>query len=106
MSPTNVVGLFCLGANMAIRRIRDPAAFDKLMDKVDRFVHRIYLLWVGGLIVGAIKLKPVSISIAGASFTLERPEAISGMIFLLIFGYYIAIVAAVLQSPWTIIESS
>jgi hypothetical protein len=42
-----------------------------------------------GIAVGALQLKPTSFSVLGATFALEKPELIEGLLFLACLAYYV-----------------
>jgi hypothetical protein len=49
----------------------------------------VYWFWLIGIIVGAVQLKLTGVSVAGVSFTLEKPEIIQGIIFIACIASYV-----------------
>jgi hypothetical protein len=67
---------------MTVRRPTSAAEVEKYYQFEARAIARVYGFWLLGLIVGAVQLRPTSVSLAGVSFTLENPETVQGLIFL------------------------
>jgi hypothetical protein len=60
------------------------------MAKIERRLGKIYSLWIAGLAVGAIGLKPDKANLAGVTFAIEHPEAIQGFLFFGCLCVYLA----------------
>jgi hypothetical protein len=56
----------------------------------EKHFGRIYILWLAGIAVGAIKLNAVSIG--GMSYKVENPDLIQGLLFAWCLSYYFAII--------------
>lgn len=74
-----------------------PSHFDREMTrafdaKMERHLSRIYVLWLLGIVVGVLKLKPTSLSAFGVSFTIENSQLIQGVLFLACGLIYLVIV--------------
>ena len=48
--------------------------------RVRKRFGRIYLLWLLGLAIGAVKLKFQNVSVLGASFSIDNPSVIEGFV--------------------------
>ncbi|QHP69544.1 hypothetical protein EI171_20985 [Bradyrhizobium sp. LCT2] len=54
-----------------------------------------------GIAVGALQLKPTSFSIIGATFSLDRPELIEGLLFVGCLLYYVATFYFITFAPFS-----
>jgi hypothetical protein len=45
-------------------------------------VSKLYLTWAVGIVIGALGLKPTSINAEGVSLSIEKPEIVQGIVFL------------------------
>lgn len=70
------------GRNVAVRRTYFDDRSVKIFSTLNKQIQKIWLLWVIGILIGAIGIKPTGFSSAGVSFTFDHPEAIQGVIFL------------------------
>jgi hypothetical protein len=66
---------------MALRPIFDAEAAGALSIRLNKLLSRIYVLWLLGNAIGALKLKPSSFNALGASFVLEKPDLIEGILY-------------------------
>jgi hypothetical protein len=67
---------------MAVRRSKQRSGAER-RERMGARGRRLYLTWVIGIIIGALGLKPTSINAAGLSLSIERPEIIQGIVFLM-----------------------
>ena len=67
---------------MALRPAYNLEASRKLMERLGALLWQIYLFWLLGIAAGALKLLPTSLSVAGASFSISRPELVEGFLYL------------------------
>lgn len=58
---------------------------------VNRTLSRIYFLWLLGVLVASIGLKPTEFNAFGASYTVERPDLVPGIIFVAVVVLYIGV---------------
>jgi hypothetical protein len=72
---------------MATRRIIVRETSQQAGKRVYKSIVWAYNYWMVGLIIGAIGLKPSSMSVGGLSVTIERPEIIQGIIYLGALAY-------------------
>jgi hypothetical protein len=82
-----------------MRPARNTEGFEKLEEKADKLLGRIYLLWLFGIIAGAVRLRPQSITIAGAAFGMENPAIVEGLLYLGCICIYVAIFVHKVLSP-------
>lgn len=59
------------------------------MEVLQKRLNRIWGIWLAGVIFGVVGLKPNSINAAGLSFSIDRPEAIQGVLYLACILYTI-----------------
>jgi hypothetical protein len=80
---------------MAVRLSSDKDIRTKIGERLDKFVGRIYLLWLLGVFVGVLKLKPEKVSINSIEFTISNADALQGLIFVGCICFYLAIFGTV-----------
>jgi hypothetical protein len=85
---------------MALRPAYNLEASRKLMERLGALLWQIYLFWLLGIAVGALKLQPTSLSVAGASFSISRPELVEGFLYLACFFLYAAGLYRVMIHPY------
>lgn len=78
------------GEQMAARRPVRAGDVDKIIDDTHAKIGRIYLLWLLGIVMGAFRLQPTGVSMAGFSFTMQNAAILEGVIFLGCLSYYLA----------------
>ncbi|GLQ78492.1 hypothetical protein GCM10007881_20080 [Mesorhizobium huakuii] len=81
---------------MAVPSHYDRAAVADLNARGDKLLGRIYEIWLLGVFVNALGLRPSNISADGVSFNLSHPEIITGLIYigcLLMYAKLFTIVA-------------
>ncbi|WP_316176355.1 hypothetical protein [Bradyrhizobium sp. SZCCHNRI1073] len=76
---------------MAIKPRFNDAQLDKFNERTDRQVGRIYLIWLAGIVVGAIQLRPDRVTYSGISYVVDSPEKLQGVIFVGCVVYYLAL---------------
>jgi hypothetical protein len=81
---------------MAIKPRFNDSAQEKVSDRLDKQLARVYLIWLVGIIVGAIQLRPEKVEYAGISYVIDSPERLQGIIFVGCVIYYLAIVANII----------
>jgi hypothetical protein len=81
---------------MAVKPRFNQALEDKANERIDKQISRIYLVWVIGIVMGAIRLKLEKFEYGGLSFTPENSEKLQGIIFLVCIFMYIAMIGIVL----------
>jgi hypothetical protein len=67
---------------MSVRGSFDWQESEKQDEWFQQQIKRIYFLWLCGIAVGALKLKPASISAAGVSYSIQNSDAIQGLVFI------------------------
>jgi hypothetical protein len=77
--------------NMAVRRPASAEEAERVRDYIDHNLGRIYLLWLLGILVGALRLQPSGLSMGGFSFTVQNASIVEGVIFLGCIAYYVAL---------------
>lgn len=85
---------------MKLRRPRNDVEAEKTRKRLSKIESRIYVLWILGVAVGALQLKPTSFNVVGATFALEKPELIEGLLFAGCITYYFVTFYFLAQSPW------
>lgn len=90
---------------MALRPQINLEASRKVLDRIGKLLGRIYVLWLLGIAIGTLKLKAVSISMSGASFTLEKPELVEGILYVGCLCLYLAMLYAIYINPYASITS-
>jgi hypothetical protein len=90
---------------MALRAAYNLEASRKLMERLGALLWQIYLFWLLGIAVGALKLQPTSLSVAGASFSISRPELVEGLLYLACLFLYVAGLYRVMIHPYTPIKN-
>lgn len=88
---------------MGARRTKSTKTGVERRDQFAGASNKIYLTWVVGIIIGALGLKPTSINAAGLSLSIEKPEIIQGIVFLVcLFETYLLLVRLLLANPFTL----
>jgi hypothetical protein len=72
-------------------RINESIA-EKVNERFDKQIGRAYLIWLVGLFVGALHLKPEKVDYAGISFTIDSSEKLQGIIYFGCLLVYVGIV--------------
>jgi hypothetical protein len=85
---------------MALRPIFDADAAGAMSQRLNRFLSRIYVLWLLGNAIGALKLKANTFNFLGASFALERPDLIEGILYFGCLCLYIVILWNLITTPF------
>jgi hypothetical protein len=75
---------------MAVRPPVNEKLFERIEDRLNRLLGQIYLLWLLGIAIKALNLKPSEFTAEGVKYTLAHKEAIPGIVFLGCIGLYIA----------------
>src|SRR6266436_5307585 len=66
---------------MPVKPRINEARFASLNERLDKQLARIYLIWLVGIVVGAIHLRPEKVEYGGLSYIIESPEKLQGIIF-------------------------
>ena len=90
---------------MTLRPAYNLEASRRLMERLSGLLWQIYLFWLLGIAVGALKLQPTSLSISGASFSISRPELVEGFLYLACMFLYVAGLYRVMIHPYTPIRN-
>jgi len=56
---------------------------------IEKTISRIYFFCLLGVVIGAVKIKPQTISLGGVTYSVENPEIIQGLIFIGSLLYYL-----------------
>jgi hypothetical protein len=67
---------------MAVRKAYRPDTSEQWRELYRKRRGRIYVLWLIGVVIGIVKLRPTSMSAGGLTFTIDRPEIIQGALYL------------------------
>lgn len=67
---------------MALKRTQLELAEERAT-KIDKQSRRVWLLWICGILIGAIGIKPSGFSAGGLAVTFQRPEVVQGVVYLL-----------------------
>lgn len=82
---------------MALKPRYSDAQVEKLNERTDKQIGRIYLIWLAGIVVGAIQLKPERVTYSGISYAIDNPEKLQGVIFVGCVVYYLAVLGAAIM---------
>jgi|SRR5882724_1330322 len=77
---------------MGVRPNINQKMIDTANERWDKAIGRIYGLWLVGVMIGAVHIKMEKFGAAGFEFTIEKPEAVQGMMFLTCFAYYLFLI--------------
>jgi hypothetical protein len=80
---------------MPVKPRLNESAQEKANERLDKQLARVYLIWLVGLFVGALHLKPEKVEYGGLSFTIDSSEKLQGIIFFVCLLYYIGILGLV-----------
>jgi hypothetical protein len=80
---------------MSVRPAANVARMQEFSLRFEKQLGRLYLLWLIGIISGALVLKPDTIDLAGVHYKIENPEVIQGLIFVGCLIYFIGIIGNV-----------
>jgi hypothetical protein len=78
---------------MGVRPPLNPDRAEKHEERFEKQIARIYVLWLIGILVGAIHLRPDMIQIGGIRYIIDNPEVLQGVIFVACILYYVGLVA-------------
>ena len=81
---------------MAVRKAYRPDTSEQWRELYRKRRGRIYVLWLIGVVIGIIKLRPTSMSAGGLTFTIDRPEIIQGVLYLACLVVWFDTVATVI----------
>lgn len=76
---------------MAARRPVKVGEAERIFEDIQKNIGKIYLLWLLGIVAGAVRLKLSAISFGGVTFGMENPDVVEGVIFLACICYYIVL---------------
>ncbi len=66
---------------MATRRgVRTESAKEGTT-RIYNYIWRTYILWIVGIIIGVLGLKPTSANALGITLTIEKPEVVQGIVY-------------------------
>jgi hypothetical protein len=77
---------------VAIKPRYNEAQQEKLNERLDKQLARVYLIWLAGIVVGAIQLRPERVTFSGISYVIDNPEKLQGVIFVGCVAYYLALI--------------
>jgi hypothetical protein len=83
-------------AFMPIKPRINESLQEKATERLDKQVGRVYLVWLVGLFVGALHLKPEKVEYGGISFTIDSSEKLQGIIYCVCLLFYIGILGVVI----------
>jgi hypothetical protein len=66
---------------MAVKPRINESLQEKANERLDKQMGRAYLIWLVGLFVGALHLKPEKVEYGGLSFTIDSSEKLQGVIY-------------------------
>lgn len=75
---------------MALKPRADKPEFAAVRAEFFKPIKRIYALWLIGLVVGAINLRPQSATLGGLTFTFENAGLVEGIIYLGVCVLYLS----------------
>lgn len=92
-----------MGTEMAARRTKPARTGVERRNQFAATANKICITWFVGVIIGALGLKPTSINAAGLSLSIEKPEIIQGVVFLVCLGEtYLLLAKLFLANPFTV----
>ncbi|WP_454629589.1 hypothetical protein [Bradyrhizobium cenepequi] len=81
---------------MAVKPRINESQQEKANERLDRQVGRAYMVWLVGLFVGALHLKPEKVEYGGISFTIDSSEKLQGIIYVVCLVFYIGMLGLVI----------
>jgi hypothetical protein len=66
---------------MPVKPRMNESLQEKANERLDKQIGRAYLVWLVGLFVGALHLKPEKVEYGGLSFTVDSSDKLQGIIF-------------------------
>src|SRR5947209_717281 len=76
---------------MAVRKPINKELLARATERLDKMLARIYLLWLVGEIIGVIGLRADKVKLGVLDYTIDKPEALQGLIFIVCILYYFAV---------------
>lgn len=76
---------------MPIRPRINEALQEKANERLDKLVGRAYVIWLVGLFVGALHLKPEKVEYGGISFMIDSSEKLQGIVYFVCMLLYVGI---------------
>jgi hypothetical protein len=87
---------------MAVRKAAPDRTPAERRDQCFNGINKLYLTWAIGVIIGALGLKPTSINAAGLILSVERPEIIQGIVYLIcLYEAYILFFVMIQFRPYS-----
>jgi hypothetical protein len=80
---------------MSIKPRINESLQEKVNERFEKQVGRVYLIWLVGLFVGALHLKPEKVEYGGISFTIDSSEKLQGIIYFVCLLFYVGILGVV-----------
>jgi hypothetical protein len=81
---------------MAIKAPTDKEAEGRFNELAIKHLARVYALWLAGIAIGVVQIRPENIDIGGVKYHIGNPEVIQGVVFFACILYYVAILANVI----------
>lgn len=81
---------------MAVKPRFNAEAEAKANERFDKLIARIYIIWLVGILIGAIELKPEKFEYGGVSFVIEHADKLQGIAFVVCVVFYIGLMGIAL----------
>jgi hypothetical protein len=78
---------------MGVKPRLDPEIQTQTSERFLKQVGRVYMLWLFGIVVGAVRLRPENFQFGGVAYVIENPDVLQGLIFVGCIVYYVGILA-------------
>jgi hypothetical protein len=82
---------------MAVKPRFNDTLVDKANERADKQLARIYVVWLLGIIVGAIQLKVEKIEYGGISFVVDQTDTLQGLVYVLCVVMYVGLFGSLLM---------
>jgi hypothetical protein len=88
---------------MAVKPRYNTEAEAKANERFDKQIARIYIIWLVGVLIGAIELKPEKFEYGGVSFMIEHADKLQGIAFVVCVVFYLGLIgfALLFQAQFT-----
>ncbi|WP_431014758.1 hypothetical protein [Bradyrhizobium pachyrhizi] len=74
---------------MAVKPRYNAEAEAKANERFEKQIARIYIIWLVGILIGAIHLKPEKFEYGGVSFMIEQADKLQGIAFVVCIVFYL-----------------
>jgi hypothetical protein len=81
---------------MAVKPRINESLQEKATERLDKQIARAYIIWLVGLFVGAVHLKPEKVEYGGLSFIIDSAEKLQGIIDFVCLLYYVGMIGVVI----------